>query len=64
LSESVIRTVATVDPERAAAAPPTAVIITRAASTHGTRIDRNLRRCRAKTLTKLDRFTVEIVRNA
>ena len=63
--ESVIRAVATaVDPEPAAAAPPTRVIVTRTASARGTRIDRNLKRCAAKTLTKLDRCTVEIVRSA
>ena len=63
--ERVIRAVATaVDPERAAAAPPTRVIMTRVTSTHGTRIERDLKRCGAKTFTKLDRCTVKKVRSA
>ena len=49
--ERVIRAVvAAVDPERAAAAPPTRVIVTRAASAQGVRVDRNLKRCAATTL--------------
>ena len=63
--ESVIRAVATaVDPEPAAAAPPTRMIMASAANAHGTRLDRNLKRCAVKTLTKLDRCTVEKVRSA